>query len=156
LTDYFPVSGQRLQSSLEAERNRRFRPRCEDLKIAMPSDAEPTSENARDAGSLVFVGFNSRIAALDRDTGELVWKWTCPKGSGLPALLLDGDRLVVSVMGYTYCLDPLNGAEIWKNPLPGMGLGIPNLASARGNTTSQLYAVLAEYERQAQQSSSAG
>lgn len=120
----------------------------------MSADIDLAAVNARDAGSLVFVGFNSRIAALDRDTGEVVWKWRSPKGTGLPVVLLDGDRLVVSVMGYTYCLDPTSGAEIWNNPLPGMGLGIPNLASARGNTTPQLYAVLAEHERQQQQSSS--
>jgi hypothetical protein len=119
----------------------------------MSADPDPTAVNARDADQLIFVGFNSRIAALDRDTGELVWKWVSPKGSGLPVVLLDGDRLIVSVMGYTYCLDPASGAEIWNNPLPGMGLGIPNLASARGNTTPQLYAVLAEHERQQQQSS---
>ena len=122
----------------------------------MSADVDLSALNARDPASLVFVGFNSRIAALDRDTGELVWKWISPKGSGLPVVLLDGDRLIVSVMGYTYCLDPASGAEIWNNPLPGMGLGIPNLASARGNTTPQLYAVLAEYERRNQESASAG
>jgi outer membrane protein assembly factor BamB len=99
-----------------------------------------------DADSLVFVGFNSRVAALDRSSGELIWKWKCPRGSGFAALLLDGDRLIVSVQGYTYCLNPLNGELMWDNPLKGMGLGVACLASARGNTTSQLYAALAEYE----------
>lgn len=101
-----------------------------------------------EVGKLVFVGFNSRLAALDRDTGELVWKWKSPKGTGAVMVLLDGDRLIVSIQGYTYCLDPLSGAELWNNPLKGMGLGTPCLASARGNTTPQLYAVLAEYEKQ--------
>lgn len=95
---------------------------------------------------MIHVGFNSRVAALDRETGELVWKWKCPKGSGFAALLLDGDRLIVSVQGYTYCLDPLTGAQLWYNPLTGMGVGTPCLASARGNTTPQLYAALAAYE----------
>ena len=32
---------------------------------------------------LIFVGFNSRVVALHRDTGEMVWQWRCPKGSGI-------------------------------------------------------------------------
>jgi outer membrane protein assembly factor BamB len=111
-------------------------------------DQQAAVSASRDAASLVFVGFNSRIAALDRNSGEVVWKWKSPKGSGIPMLLLDGDRLIVSIQGYTHCLDPLSGDELWFNPLPGMGIGTPCLASARANTTAQLYAVLAEYEHQ--------
>ena len=117
---------------------------------------QPAATPSRDVDSLVFVGFNSRIAALDRVTGEVVWKWKSSQGTGIPALLLDGDRLIVSVQGYTHCLDPASGDELWNNPLKGMGVGTPCLASARGNTTSQLYAVLDEYERQQHQSHSAG
>ena len=59
---------------------------------------------------LAFVGFHSRVLALDRDTGEIVWDWKSPKGtSSYVAVLLDGDRLIVSVQGYMYCLDPING-----------------------------------------------
>jgi outer membrane protein assembly factor BamB len=96
---------------------------------------------------LVFVGFNSRVAALDRHTGDKVWEWTSTHGSGFAALLLDGDRLIVAVQGYTYCLDPTTGAEMWSNPLKGMGVGVPCLASVRGNTYSGLYAMLAEQEK---------
>ena len=86
---------------------------------------------------LVFVGFNSQIVALDRDTGELVWKWKSPSGSGYVAVLLDGDRLLVSVQGYTYCLIPESGHVLWTNRLEGLGVGVPCLASARGTTTGQ-------------------
>jgi outer membrane protein assembly factor BamB len=117
-----------------------------------------SSENqpaTADVSALIFVGFNSRIAALDRASGEVVWSWKSPQGTGIPMLLLDGDRLIVSVQGYTYSLDPQNGAELWRNPLKGMGLGTPCLASARGGSTTQLYAVLAEYELQQQQAANA-
>jgi outer membrane protein assembly factor BamB len=97
---------------------------------------------------LVFVGFNSRVVALDRDSGQIVWEWTCPKGRGFVAILLDGDRLIASVQGYTYCLDPLSGEQRWTNPLPGMGLGVPCLASVRGTTSPVLYAMLAEQQQQ--------
>ena len=81
---------------------------------------------------LLFVAFNSRVAALHRDTGATLWQWKSPKGTGYTTLLLDGDRLIVSVQGYTYCLDPLSGQTWWFNELPGMGTGVPSLASLRG------------------------
>ena len=48
---------------------------------------------------LVFVGFNSRIAALHRQTGELVWNWKSPSGSDLVALLQDGDPWIAAFAG---------------------------------------------------------
>ena len=65
-----------------------------------------------DVNNLVFVGLNSRVAALNQDTGTLVWQWraTTPRNGGyVSLLLLDEARLIVSVNGYTYCLDPKTG-----------------------------------------------
>jgi outer membrane protein assembly factor BamB len=86
---------------------------------------------------IVYVGFNRRVIALDRYTGEKIWDWKSPKGSGFPSILVDGDRLIVSVEGYTYCLEPITGALVWENELKGYGTGIPSLASARGSTSLQ-------------------
>jgi outer membrane protein assembly factor BamB len=94
----------------------------------MPSEAQRT------LADLVFVSFNKQVVALDRYTGELVWKWASPKGSGFIALLVDGDRLIVSCQGYTYCIDPMFGQLVWSNPLEGMGVGIPCLASIHGTS----------------------
>ena len=83
-----------------------------------------------DVNALVFVGFNSRIAALDRERGEIVWQWKSPKGSGyVSLLLLDAEHLIASVCGYTYCLDPRTGAEVWFNELPGFGTGVTSIAA---------------------------
>jgi len=81
---------------------------------------------------LIFVGFNSQVVALHRDSGSLIWQWKSPKGGGYVTLLLDGDRLIVSVMGYMYCLDPANGNQLWFNELKGFGSGVASLASVRG------------------------
>ena len=89
---------------------------------------------------LVFVGFNSRVVALNRDTGTLLWQWKSPKGTGYTTVLLDGDRLIVSIMGYTYCLVPLTGQALWFNELPGMGTGVASLASVRGGSAVNLEA----------------
>jgi len=97
---------------------------------------------------LVFVGFNSRVVALHRETGEVQWTWKSPKGrSGYVAVLLDGDRVIASVQGYTYCLDPLTGNLLWQNPLKGTGLGIPSVVSMRGNSgSSGAAAILAQQQ----------
>ena len=90
---------------------------------------------------LVFVGFNRQVIALDRYSGEVIWTWKAPKGSGYVAILIDGDRLIVAVNGYMYCLDPLFGQEAWSNPLTGMGMGVPCLASIRGLSQSHSQAI---------------
>ena len=97
----------------------------------MANQPEPSSIAVAD---LVFVGFNSRAAALHRETGQIAWQWKSPKGSGFVALLLDGERLIASVHGYTYCLNPLTGEQLWTNPMPGFGLGVTCLTSFRGSS----------------------
>lgn len=92
-----------------------------------------------DVQKLVFVGFNSQVAALDRDTGELVWKWTAStpwSRNYVSLLLLDSERLIASINGYTYGLDPATGTQLWYNPLHGFGTGVVSLA-AWGAASSQ-------------------
>jgi outer membrane protein assembly factor BamB len=104
---------------------------------------------------LVYIGFNSRVAAIDRQSGEIVWSWKSPKGtSNFVALLLDGDRVIVSVQGYTYCLDPITGQQLWDNPFKGFGYGIPSLASIYGNSGSAAAAALIAEEQQRQAANS--
>ena len=90
---------------------------------------------SRQLPDLVFLGFNKRVVALDRYSGELVWDWKAPKSSGYPALLLDGDRLIVCVQGYTWCIAPTTGQVVWENELKGMGTGIPCIATVRGTSS---------------------
>jgi outer membrane protein assembly factor BamB len=93
---------------------------------------------------LVFVGINKQVIALDRYTGEKKWEWKSPKGSGYPSILLDGDRLIVSVNGYTFCLEPTTGAEVWFNELKGNGTGITCLVSSRGNSSGAAAQIAAQ------------
>ena len=111
----------------------------------------------RPIDDLVFVGFNSRVVAMDRYTGEIAWTWESPQGkSGHVAVMVDGDRLIVSVQGYMYCLDPLFGQQVWSNPLSGLGVGIPSLASSRANSTSaNAAAAIAQQQQQAAAASGA-
>jgi outer membrane protein assembly factor BamB len=91
---------------------------------------------------LIYHGFNARVVAMHRDTGEVVWVWKSSHWSGFPSLLLDNDRLVVSISGYTYCLDAVTGELMWENALKGHGTGIPSLVSIYGNSGSVAAAAL--------------
>ncbi|MEZ6037661.1 MAG: PQQ-binding-like beta-propeller repeat protein [Planctomycetota bacterium] len=97
---------------------------------------------------LVFVGFNSRAAALHRESGEIVWKWKSPQGSGAVALMLDGDRVIAAVKGYTYCLDAATGNELWRNTMSGFGTGITCMTSFR--SSSMASSMLAQLEEEEQ------
>lgn len=85
---------------------------------------------------LLFVGFNGRVVALEQRSGELVWQWKCPKPGGqMVAMLVQGHRIYASSGGYTYCLDALNGEQLWDNPLKGLGTGVPCLATAESSSS---------------------
>ncbi len=108
--------------------------------------ADPAAPRA--AGDLVYVGLNRRVLALDRYSGQLIWEWKAPEGSGFVSLLLDGDRLIAAVSGYIYCLDPVYGQVVWQNPLKGYGTGFTSVASANG-TSAMSAAVAAAIAAQA-------
>ena len=87
---------------------------------------------------ILFVGFNSRIAALDVRNGDTLWQWKAPKGTGFVSVLVDRETLYASVNGYTYALDPNNGTELWMNPMKGFGFGVTSLATTRASTSDAL------------------
>ncbi|MHC4991884.1 MAG: outer membrane protein assembly factor BamB family protein [Planctomycetota bacterium] len=115
-----------------------------------------TAEAERTIADLVFAGFNRRVVAVDRYSGDLVWTWKAPEGSGFVSVLVDGDRLVVGVNGYLYCLDPLFGQLVWRNRLKGLGTGIMSLGSARGQAESSASAAAAAAAQAAAAAAAAG
>jgi outer membrane protein assembly factor BamB len=90
---------------------------------------------------MVFVGLNGRVASLDRETGTLLWEWRCPKPrSGYVTMLVENERLFVTVNGYTYCLDAFTGEQIWYNPLKGYGTGVAAIATVYSATSPAVIA----------------
>lgn len=95
-----------------------------------------------DLAGLVFVGFNSRVAALDKQTGAIVWSWKAPK-RGYVTLLYEAGVLLVAVNGYMYGLRPDTGAVLWSNEMKGFGFGVTSLATVTQSTTANLIAAAA-------------
>jgi outer membrane protein assembly factor BamB len=113
---------------------------------------------ATELKNLVFVGFNSRIAALHRDNGEIVWQWKAPKPTGgayVSLLLLDEARLIASANGYTYCLDPRTGEQRWYNELSGFGTGVTSIVALGGDNPHHMLLAAAAADEAAASSSAA-
>ena len=71
---------------------------------------------------------------MDRTTGQEVWS-TKLAGSDFVNLLVDQDRIITTTKGEAFCLDAVTGQILWKNNLPGMGLGLITIATANGSTS---------------------
>lgn len=70
-----------------------------------------------------------------------MWQWraTTPRSGGyVSLLLLDEARLIVSVNGYTYCLDPRTGEQCWYNELKGFGTCVTSIATLGKNNLRDL------------------
>jgi outer membrane protein assembly factor BamB len=103
---------------------------------------------------LVFIGFNRRVAALRSRDGSLVWQWRAPKGATYVSLLLEPNVLIVSVDGYMYGLNPLDGRQLWNNDMEGFGTGVTSLVSVHGSGSSPVIAASARNRAQAASDSS--
>ena len=104
---------------------------------------------------VVFIGFAKKVFAVDRYDGSIQWEWKAAHGSGFVSMMLDEDRLIVSCSGWTWCLDPLTGEEVWHQPFKGKGAGIPSLVSVRAGSTGGAQAAQIAAQQAAAASSAA-
>lgn len=81
--------------------------------------------------SLVYIGLYGDVLALDRATGEEVWRTTL-KGAEFVNVVLDGGDLFAATKGEIFCLDAATGRERWRNKLKGMGRGLISIAPGAG------------------------
>ena len=86
------------------------------------------------ASSAIFIGIHGDVIALDRGTGQQLWK-TNLKGGDFVNVLLDNDRVLAATKGEMFCLDAATGQLLWHNELPGAGWGIVTIATASGSSS---------------------
>lgn len=96
---------------------------------------------------LVFVGIKGCVVALDRESGDEVWR--AQAGSDYVTVLWDGEALFAATSGEISRLDADSGAVLWHNKLKGLGRGLVNLASSKAPTTQTGVEASAEYLRRA-------
>jgi outer membrane protein assembly factor BamB len=83
--------------------------------------------------SAIFIGIRGGVIALDRGTGQKLWK-TELKGADFVNVILDGDRLIAATKGEVFSLDAATGELLWRNELPGEGWGLVTIATGSGSS----------------------
>jgi len=85
--------------------------------------------------SQIFIGIRGSVIALDRGTGQQLWKSEL-RGKDFVNVILDDDRVIASTKGEVFCLDAATGQLTWRNELPGEGWGLVTIATASGSSNS--------------------
>jgi outer membrane protein assembly factor BamB len=78
---------------------------------------------------LVFIGVKGTVLALDRATGQEVWRQKL-KGYNFTNLVREGNVVLAATRGELFCLDAADGSVRWSNPLTGLGFGLITIAGA--------------------------
>jgi outer membrane protein assembly factor BamB len=84
--------------------------------------------------SLIFIGIAGCVIALDRGTGQEVWRTALKGGDFVNVVALD-DALYATTKGELFCIDPATGILRWQNQLKGLGRGLVTIATADGQQT---------------------
>jgi outer membrane protein assembly factor BamB len=85
---------------------------------------------------MVFIGIAGHAVALDRATGQEVWR-TKLVGSDFVTLVLDGADLFAGTRGRLFCLDPASGMIRWRNELKGLGWDLVSVAGDGAATAAE-------------------
>ncbi len=95
--------------------------------------------------SVLFIGINGTVLAVDRASGQEIWR-TKLKGGDFVNVVLESGDLFAAAHGELYCLDIATGRVRWHNPLKGLGWGPVSIAGAN----EQQAALLAAEKQQAE------
>lgn len=98
----------------------------------------------------LFIGIAGNVLALDRSTGQEIWRTKLCSTDFVNVVLEDG-ALYAAARGEMYCLDPGTGEIRWKNPLTGLGWGLVTIASASDSQS----VVMRERKRREEESAAA-
>src|SRR4051812_44821798 len=89
----------------------------------------------RDQRAFIYVGIKRSVVALDRETGDEMWR-TNLHSSDYVTVFWDGSGLFAANSGEVWRFDPVTGATIWHNAMKGLGRGLVSLASSLAVTSS--------------------
>lgn len=82
--------------------------------------------------NVIYLGIKGTVVALNRATGEEIWR-TELKGGDFVNVVLDGNQLYATAQGEIFCLDAKTGETRWHNNLTGMGWGLITIATPSGS-----------------------
>ncbi len=118
-----------------------------------------------ESSTLLYVGIQRQVVAIDAATGMRRWSTALPGTTvftGFTTIHVDGAHVFAASGGEITCLDAATGAVRWHNPLEGYGFGFATLATghatadAGATTATQASAAAASYVTEATAAAAAG
>ena len=102
----------------------------------------------------VFVGTNSHVVAIDKNTGSTIWDTKLKSGLSVSfvSLLVEAEKIFAHTGGELFCLDAATGKVLWKNGLSGLGYELASIATSTQTSTGS--SLVAEHERKQREASS--
>jgi outer membrane protein assembly factor BamB len=111
------------------------------------------------ASDLIFIGLKASVTAMQKASGQQVWRTELPGGMGDSFVTVNHDDnfIYAHSRGQIHCLDLATGEIRWSNELSGLGYGVASIALLGSLPAPPIpvYERLAEQERQRQQHSHA-
>lgn len=97
------------------------------LGLEVPGRIAPDRED--EMRDMIYIGIRGCAVALDRATGQEVWR-TELKGRDFVSVALAGRDVLAASRGRLFCLDASTGYVRWQNELTGLGWGLVSIAGA--------------------------
>ncbi|MCU0781364.1 MAG: PQQ-like beta-propeller repeat protein [Akkermansiaceae bacterium] len=76
----------------------------------------------------LIIGSHGAVAAIDPETGSVLWKTLLETGSFMSStkaqdvsVLVQGGMVFAGGFGHLFCLEANSGRILWHNPLKGFG-----------------------------------
>lgn len=86
----------------------------------------------------LYIGTHGNVIAVDRTTGDTLWKTELKGSEFVDVMIVDGD-LIAASKGRVYRLDAATGEILWRNDLPGMGWGIVSIAGSHSGAAAEKF-----------------
>jgi outer membrane protein assembly factor BamB len=77
-----------------------------------------------DTPQILVVALGGKVAGIDRNTGDELWRNELPGGGlGIVELLVEEKTVLALAGGKLFCLELTSGEERWSTEVPGSGRG---------------------------------
>ena len=97
------------------------------------------TRRVRNHDDVLFVGTHGHVSALDKRTGNELWRTSLPRtGYMIVSIVYEDETLFVGSGGHVFALDPSNGHILWKNKLPGLHHGRVLVTTKRASSVGTM------------------
>jgi len=99
-------------------------------------------KNSMKQNNALFVLSNGRVAAINKNDGQIIWEikikqyLSGPVRMTIGQLTVEDDKLFIGASGILLCLSAKDGSLIWKNELKGWGYQFVSMGNVSNEAAS--------------------